>query len=43
MFLTKLDIRKAFDSVYQETLAALAEQIETDVCINEWEGRAWAS
>ena len=43
MFLAKLDIRKAFDSVYQE---ALAEQIEEDVCVrgkSPWEGRAWTA
>ena len=43
MFLAKLDIRKAFDSIYQE---ALAEQIEQDVSIRgdmPWEGRAWVA
>ena len=43
MYVAKLDIRKAFDSIYQE---ALAEQIEQDVCIKgdkPWEGRAWTA
>ncbi|OLP96103.1 Retrovirus-related Pol polyprotein from type-1 retrotransposable element R2 [Symbiodinium microadriaticum] len=43
MFLAKLDIRKAFDSIFQE---AMAEQIEEDVSINggmPWEARAWIS
>ena len=43
MFLAKLDIRKAFDSIYQESLA---EQIAADVGdIGEqpWEARAWVS
>ncbi|CAE7709541.1 unnamed protein product, partial [Symbiodinium necroappetens] len=41
MYIAKLDIRKAFDSIYQE---ALAEQIESDVGIagdRPWEARAW--
>ena len=43
MYVAKLDIRKAFDSIYQE---ALALQIEQDVCDKgdkPWEGRAWVS
>ena len=43
MYLAKLDIRKAFDSIYQE---AMAEQIEEDVSIKggmPWEARAWIS
>ncbi|OLP90095.1 Retrovirus-related Pol polyprotein from type-1 retrotransposable element R2 [Symbiodinium microadriaticum] len=43
MYLAKLDIRKAFDSIYQE---ALAEQIEADVSIRwqlPWEARAWTA
>ncbi|CAE7893203.1 unnamed protein product [Symbiodinium sp. KB8] len=43
MFLAKLDIRKAFGSIYQE---AMAEQIEEDVSENggmPWEARAWIS
>ena len=43
MFLAKLDIRKAFDSVYQE---AMARQIEIDVGETvhmPWEARAWVT
>ena len=41
MYIAKLDIRKAFDSVYQE---AMAEQIAADVgetARMPWEARAW--
>ncbi|CAE7305788.1 unnamed protein product [Symbiodinium sp. CCMP2592] len=41
MYIAKLDIRKAFDSIYQE---ALAEQIAKDVGEDggaPWEARAW--
>ncbi|CAE7328182.1 pol [Symbiodinium sp. CCMP2456] len=43
MFVVKLDIRKAFDSVYQE---AMADRIEADVALKggkPWEARAWAA
>ncbi|CAE7904274.1 X-element\ORF2, partial [Symbiodinium necroappetens] len=43
MYIAKLDIRKSFDSIYQE---ALAEQIEADVGIagdHPWEARAWTN
>ena len=43
MFLAKLDIRKAFDSVFQEAMAA---QIEKDVATEAgmpWEARAWVT
>ena len=43
MFLAKLDIRKASDSVYQE---AMARQVEIDVgevANMPWEARAWVT
>ncbi|CAE7843326.1 unnamed protein product [Symbiodinium necroappetens] len=43
MFVAKLDIRKAFDSVYQE---AMADRIEADVALKggrPWEARAWTA
>ncbi|CAE7778272.1 unnamed protein product [Symbiodinium sp. CCMP2456] len=43
MYVTKLDIRKASDSVYQEAMAA---RIESDVAGNgakPWEARAWVA
>ena len=43
MYIAKLDIRKAFDSIYQESLA---EQIATDVGGSggrPWEARSWVT
>ena len=41
MWIAKIDVKKAFDSVWQESLARLVERRVENQCNQPWEARAW--